>query len=384
MASLSYCILKSKVQRFGKISDESYEVVDLRDVIVLTAIGATADLLALISKDKSLLEHTDEHGNTLLYLAARSGFYDTVEALLELGVPVNKVQVDGSTPLHAASFYGQGPIVELLLQCGADPTIKNRWGLTPEDEANSLEIKQVILLYKKDPIFQFMSSQIAKGGGCRVHLVKYEGTIIAKEMVRHRGAFDPWTRRHLDFIASEWKTAWHGTKFQHLESILQHGLMPSGSSLPSGYTIKPPPNHFGLNEMYFEIRNWVNAIFISPSIRYASHECFSERISSENEKWCVLIKALVNPTAYTAHEPTVSYRSDPIDGEPDSPTYRIKTSSEDRILRTESGRSVVVTSVVFIRLHFLENSSDLTFDELNSLFDTKHQLGSGWEYARPI
>lgn len=384
MASLSYCILMSKVQRYGKISDESYEIVDGRDVIVLTAIGATTTLLALISKDNSLLEHIDEHDHTVLYLAARSGFYDTTEALLNLGVPVNKVQVDGSTPLHAASFYGQRIIVELLLRYGADPTIKNRWNNTPADEAKSCDIKQVILTSKEDRISQFVSSQIAKRGGYRVHLIKHGGRIIAKEVVRHRGAFDPWTRPDLDSIISEWKTAWHGTKFQHLESILQHGLMPSGSKLPSGYTIKPPPTHFKLNETIFGIRNWANALFVSPSIPYASHPCYSERIFSENKLWCVLIKVLVNPRAYTVHEPTVLFRSAPSDGEPDTPEYRIETSPEDRILRVESARNVVVTSVVFILLNFLENLPDLTLDELNSLFDSQHQLGSDWEYARPI
>ena len=84
-----------------------------------------------------------------------------------------------------------------------------------------------------------------------------------------------------------------------------------------------------------------------------------------------MVRARVKPDAYTMHEPTV-YRGDPIDGEPDTPEFRIEASSEDRIMRVEAARNVVVTSIVFISLNFLENTPNLTFDELNSLFEMKN------------
>lgn len=372
MASLSYNILVSGVQRYRKLSRDSFEIVGKDDVIVLAAVGNTTSLLARLSKDKALLTHTDEHNHNLLYLTARSGFYDTTEALLKMGISVNKKQVDGSTPLHAASFYGQRLIVELLLRYGADATIKNRWGFTPVDEAFSDEIKQVILSHKEDHVHQVMSSLIRKNLAHNVRLVTHRGNVIGREVFRHHDAFDHKTKLVLHSLYSNWISVWHGTKSKHLESILRYGLKPSGSKLPDGSTIKPPGNHYGLGETHFGIRNWANAIFLSPSISYSSHACYSERIFSCNEQWCVLIKALVNPTAYTMHEPTV-YRYDPIDGEPDTPEYRINASSEDKILRVESARNVVVTSVVFISLNFLENTPNLTFDELRSLFDTRNQ-----------
>ena len=173
MASLSYNILMSSVQRYRKKRDDTYEIIRNTDVIVLAAVGAMASLLAQISKNKSLATSTDEHNHILLYLTARSGFYDTTEALLEMGVPVNMKQVDGSTTLHAASFYGQHLIVELLLRYGADPTIENKWDNTPADEASSMEIKQVILsYYKEDRISQIVSSLFGKDLAYRVHLIK--------------------------------------------------------------------------------------------------------------------------------------------------------------------------------------------------------------------
>ena len=226
MASLSYNILMSEIQRYRKISSETYEIHRVNDVVVLAAVGATAALLARVSRDKSLLTLTDEHKHTLLYLTARSGFYDTTEALLKIGVPVNERQVDGSTPLHAASFYGQRLVVELLLRYGADASITNKWGNTPADEAYSTELKEVILSHKEDLVSQIVHSLIGKGLVHRVHLVESQGTVIGREVVRHPEAIDEWTRRMLDSITSSWVTVWHGTKSRHLESILRNGLKP--------------------------------------------------------------------------------------------------------------------------------------------------------------
>ena len=99
MASLAYIILASKDQRYKKTNWGTYEITDknLNDVIVLAAIGATTRLLAQIRKNKGLLTSIDEHKHTLLYLTARSGYYDTTEALLKMGVQVNETQVDDST-----------------------------------------------------------------------------------------------------------------------------------------------------------------------------------------------------------------------------------------------------------------------------------------------
>lgn len=382
MASLSYNILMSKIPRYRKISDDCFEVTQRTDVIVLAVVGATASLVAQISKNSSLASTTDEHQHSLLYVAARAGFYDTTEALLEMGVPVNEKQVDGSTALHAASFYRQQPVVELLLRHGADPTITNKWGNFPADEAPS-EIKQIILSYKEDRISQIVSSLVGKGLAFLVRLINHKGTIVAKEVLRNRNVIDPRTRQELDSIISSWKSVWHGTKAKHLESILRHGLKPSGSKLPGGFTISPPLNHIKLDKKCFGIDNWANAVFVSPRITYACHVAYSERISSVNKKWCVLIRAYVKPGTYTRHQSTVSSGADPIPGESVMPEYRMDADPEEQeifcvksgLAGTEGGtefdRNLVVTSVVFISLAFLEKTSNLTFELLKSLFENK-------------
>ena len=93
MASLAYIILASKDQRYKRTNWGTYEITErnLNDVIVLAAVGATSRLLAQIQKNKGLLTSIDEHKHTLLYLTARSGYHDTTEALLKMGVRVNEM-----------------------------------------------------------------------------------------------------------------------------------------------------------------------------------------------------------------------------------------------------------------------------------------------------
>jgi len=132
----------------------------------------------------------------------------------------------------------------------------------------------------------------------------------------------------------------------------------------------PPDGHIRLGVKHFGFENWASAIFLSPCIAYASNSCYSEHICSGHEIWCTLIKAYVSPSAYTVHDPTL-LKYDPVDGVPDATEYRIEVTPEDKIMRVESTRNVVVTSTVFISLDFLKNTPNLTYETLNYLFPYK-------------
>jgi hypothetical protein len=56
---------------------------------------------------------------------------------------INRLEPNGSTALHAASYRGHAKIVELLLQAGAWRSIKNLYQLKPVQEAKTEEIKQL-------------------------------------------------------------------------------------------------------------------------------------------------------------------------------------------------------------------------------------------------
>ena len=80
-----------------------------------------------------------------LYLASRNGDKPTVERLL-LTTPLNvlnRLEANGSTCLHAASYHGHKEIVRFLLAHGACLRVVNRFGCTALDEAKTEEIAEL-------------------------------------------------------------------------------------------------------------------------------------------------------------------------------------------------------------------------------------------------
>lgn len=73
---------------------------------------------------------------TPLSTAAFYGASDCVEFLLTLSIDVNAAPGErGDTALHNAAMVCSPRCVEALLAKGADPTIRNKWGMTPLDLA---------------------------------------------------------------------------------------------------------------------------------------------------------------------------------------------------------------------------------------------------------
>lgn len=69
--------------------------------------------------------------------AAAKGDIALVQSCVEAGTPVDSVEGNGWTSLHAAAFSGQGDVVKWLLKSGADRALKDKNGKTPLDLANS-------------------------------------------------------------------------------------------------------------------------------------------------------------------------------------------------------------------------------------------------------
>ncbi len=65
-----------------------------------------------------------------LHSAASARNLEAARLLLDQGAPVNARQQGGWVPIHAAAQNGDRPMVELLLQHHADPTIANDAGKT--------------------------------------------------------------------------------------------------------------------------------------------------------------------------------------------------------------------------------------------------------------
>ena len=70
-----------------------------------------------------------------LHYASTHGHIDIMYMLLEHSAYIDAASPNGSTPLMMASQYGTPQAVKLLLESGADPSIKNALGLTALDFA---------------------------------------------------------------------------------------------------------------------------------------------------------------------------------------------------------------------------------------------------------
>ncbi|EGZ25167.1 hypothetical protein PHYSODRAFT_436493, partial [Phytophthora sojae] len=85
-------------------------------------------------------------GSTALHLAAEKGHAKVVQLLLAGGSNPNAAtQRDGSTALHKAAFMNNPEVVWLLLRSGADPQLKDAKGVTAVDQADSEELKRILL-----------------------------------------------------------------------------------------------------------------------------------------------------------------------------------------------------------------------------------------------
>ncbi|CAF3097524.1 unnamed protein product [Rotaria socialis] len=80
-----------------------------------------------------------------LYLACRNGGVGKVQQLVAQlkTADINRLEPNGSTSLHTASFYGHKSIVKMLLQNGANPWIRNKYEMTPYEEAANDEIRSL-------------------------------------------------------------------------------------------------------------------------------------------------------------------------------------------------------------------------------------------------
>jgi ankyrin repeat protein len=76
-------------------------------------------------------------GSTPLHWAARGGHLDCTQTLLAVPtIEVNVANKLGDTALHGAAWKGQVEMITLLLEGGADRTLKNKAGELPYDLAS--------------------------------------------------------------------------------------------------------------------------------------------------------------------------------------------------------------------------------------------------------
>ncbi|MEM9088744.1 MAG: ankyrin repeat domain-containing protein [Cyanobacteria bacterium P01_F01_bin.53] len=90
--------------------------------------------------------------NTALTYAARDGFTEISQLLLDSGAEVNWIDAEGVTPLILAAFKDHPELAELLLVHGADATIVDQWNRTALDYA--------LMRGEDDPIVQLLQGSL--------------------------------------------------------------------------------------------------------------------------------------------------------------------------------------------------------------------------------
>lgn len=86
----------------------------------LARAGDTAALAAYLDAGVPA-NLTNDHGDTLVMLAAYHGHAPAVRVLLERGADPGRANDRGQTPLAGAVFKGEPEVVRALLDGGADP-----------------------------------------------------------------------------------------------------------------------------------------------------------------------------------------------------------------------------------------------------------------------
>jgi len=118
--------------------DINVEQRNLKDesALMLAALDGNLELCeTLINMDADI----NKPGWTPLHYAATNSRLDVMRLLLDKFAYIDAASPNGSTPLMMAAMYGNSSAVKLLLEAGADPTIKNQLGLTAIDFAQQVK-----------------------------------------------------------------------------------------------------------------------------------------------------------------------------------------------------------------------------------------------------
>lgn len=102
-------------------------LISLGALIVLSFFNYMLKLLPTGLEEKQTSDSV--HGGKVLMTAVGRGDLSLTQRLLDMGVNVN-AQENGSTPLIEAAQHGYSDLVQLLLENGADPGMRNTDGRT--------------------------------------------------------------------------------------------------------------------------------------------------------------------------------------------------------------------------------------------------------------
>ena len=99
-----------------------FKIVLLEQSVAATFINKTVP--ADLEDCASIAEYKDKDGQEI-HAAAKSGNIEIIEILLSQGFEVDSRDEEGTTPLMFTALYGHEGAFQMLIQNGADPSLKD-------------------------------------------------------------------------------------------------------------------------------------------------------------------------------------------------------------------------------------------------------------------
>ena len=96
---------------------------------------------------------TGESKSSLFHFAAQSNSTGMLDQLFNLGVPYDRANIFGWTPLHNAAYYGNRITVEWFIKKGADVNLRTTDGKSPYNlalEANNTDVTNFLIAINAD------------------------------------------------------------------------------------------------------------------------------------------------------------------------------------------------------------------------------------------
>jgi len=103
------------------------------NIFEASATGKINNIIRLLARDPQLVNAYAKDGFQPLGLACYFGHPETAEYLVKAGAPINSPSRNAlkAAPIQSAVAAGHEKVVQVLLQLGADPNIREQGGYTP-------------------------------------------------------------------------------------------------------------------------------------------------------------------------------------------------------------------------------------------------------------